>query len=392
MSGVPALRRLGRLSLLIGILLLPIQVRQGALLTAYGLQWADVCLGLSLLIGALTRPALLSGLVRIWGLFWIAALLSAYLTPSLYTYARWLGLIYVTCMSGLVPMYFDHIGGKSRRWFFAVAAVAVAGAGVDCLLQSVGLTTPYYGENEPLLNGLPRLKGSFSHPNYLAHFLSLAGFLAMVSTEGRKRVLVLGSHALVITLAVSRSILVAPIWYLTVGENRRWRGVSFVCIPLVFAGSVFFTRFAVGGESLELVEAFRWKALLAAVSTWRDSFWLGAGPGSTPVMTQDAYESGAWASAGDAMNTYVNLLSTLGVVGLITYALGWARIIRSGVSSVRSDHRRLWIAFTAYNVLMCAFISVEDFRHLYLFSGWLLCLTASGPVLGTDLARGRRMD
>ena len=92
------------------------------------------------------------------------------------------------------------------------------------------------------------------------------------------------------------------------------------------------------------------------------------------------------------MNTYVNLLSTLGVVGLITYALGWARIIRSGVSSVRSDHRRLWMAFTAYNVLMCAFISVEDFRHLYLFSGWLLCLTDSGPVLGTDLARGRRMD
>ncbi|MBQ42784.1 MAG: hypothetical protein CME15_10030, partial [Gemmatimonadetes bacterium] len=111
---MPALRRLGRLSLLIGILLLPIQVRQGALLTAYGLQWADVCLGLSLLIGALTRPALLSGLVRIWGLFWIAALLSAYLTPSLYTYVRWLGLIYVTCMSGLVPMYFDDIGGESR--------------------------------------------------------------------------------------------------------------------------------------------------------------------------------------------------------------------------------------------------------------------------------------
>ena len=50
------------------------------------------------------------------------------------------------------------------------------------------------------------------------------------------------------------------------------------------------------------------------------------------------------------------------------------------------------MAFTAYNVLMCAFISVEDFRHLYLFSGWLLCLTASGPVLGTNLARGRRMD
>ena len=189
---------------------------------------------------------------------------------------------------------------------------------------------------------------------------------------------------------MSRSILVAPFWYLTVGENRLLRGLSFVCIALVFAGSVFFTYFAVG-ESLELVEAFRWQALLAAVSTWRDSFWLGAGPGSVP-MIQDAHESGPWASAGDAMNTYLNLLSTLGLVGLISYAMGWIHIIRCGVNSVRADHRRLWIAFAAYNALMCAFISVEDFRHLYLFSGWLLCLTASRPLsVRTDLAPGRLM-
>ena len=61
---VSPLQRLGRLSLLSGILLLPVQVGQGAFLTAYGLQWADVFLGLALVMGivtsALPRPALLA--------------------------------------------------------------------------------------------------------------------------------------------------------------------------------------------------------------------------------------------------------------------------------------------------------------------------------------------
>jgi hypothetical protein len=395
---VSPLQRLGRLSLLIGILLLPVQVGQGAFLTAYGLQWADVFLGLALVMGivtsALTRPALLASLGRIWGLFWIAALLSAILANDLYFYARWLGLIYVTCLSGLVPMYFADMGSRSRPWFIAVTAVAVAGAGVDGLLQSVGLTTPYYGENEALLNGWPRLRGSFNHPNYLAHFLSVTGFLAIAYAKGRKRTFALGSKALVIALAISRSILVAPFWYLAVGENRRMKAVSLLWIASVLTGSVIFTRFAVseGPSELTVMEAFRWKALLAALSTWQDSFWLGAGPGSAPVMIPAALESGEWTSAGDAMNTYVNLLSTLGVIGLITYALGWAWLIRRGVNSAAAEHRRLWMAFAVYNGLMAVFISVEDFRHLYLFSGWLLCLTSPSPMSGADLAQGGRMD
>ena len=109
-------------------------------------------------------------------------------------------------------------------------------------------------------------------------------------------------------------------------------------------------------------------------------------------MIPAALESGEWTSAGDAMNTYVNLLSTLGVIGLITYALGWAWLIRRGVNSAAAEHRRLWMAFAVYNGLMAVFISVEDFRHLYLFSGWLLCLTSPSPMSGADLAQGGRMD
>jgi hypothetical protein len=107
-------------SLVIGTILLPLQVGQGPLLSRFHLQWADGFLGLSLLIGALTQRTQVIQLIRIWGAFWVAALLSAFGNGTSYAFARWLGLIYVTSMIGLIPIYFSLLKRRGYRLFLAM--------------------------------------------------------------------------------------------------------------------------------------------------------------------------------------------------------------------------------------------------------------------------------
>ena len=77
---------------------------------------------------------------------------------------------------------------------------------------------------------------------------------------------------------------------------------------------------------------------------------------------------------GDAMNTYINLLSTTGLIGFLAYIYGWFRIFRLGNSAGRRADRKLWLALMIYYALTNLFISSEDIRHLYLLTGWVLCL------------------
>lgn len=324
------------------------------------------------MIGALTQRAQVIQLARIWGAFWAAALLSALVNGTFYTLVRWLGLIYVTSMIGIIPMYYSLLRKQGYRLFLAMVFMALSAAVLDGLFQLYGLTLPYYGQNAPLLNGLIRIKGSFMHPNALAHFLAVTGFLFIYYAAGTRLSWILRGYALSMVLTISRSIIAIPLWWLTVVRRSLFVWVSVLSICLILAVSVLFTYYAVGPD-LDLIVSFRWKGLQSGLWTWRNNFWLGIGPGTWPIVPEYVTLDSP-GLPGDAMNTYVNLLSTTGVIGFLTYIYGWYTIFQLGDDVHRKADRTLWFALMSYYALTNLFISSEDIRHLYLLTGWLLCL------------------
>ena len=371
---VSPLRYAGCVCLVIGTILLPLQVGQGAFLSRFHLQWADGFLGTALVIGALTQRTQAIQLARIWAVFWVVTLVSAVGNGTFYVFARWLGLIYVTSLIGLVPMYFPLLRRQGYRLFLAMVCVALSAAVLDGFLQSFGLTPPYYGQNEPLMVGLLRIKGSFMHPNALAHFLAVTGFLFICYAPNARRPWILGGYALTMVFTISRSIVAIPLWCLTVARRSLIVWISVLSICVILAASAFFTYYAVGPD-LDLIVGFRWMGLQSGLWTWRNSFWLGLGPGTWPIVpTYATLDSPGL--PGDAMNSYVNLLSTTGLIGLAAYIYGWFRIFQLGNDAHDNTHRKLWIALMSYYALTSLFISGEDTRHLYLLTGWLPCLVA----------------
>jgi hypothetical protein len=366
-SNLDVIHRVGCRFLILGVLLLPFQVGQGAFLSRYHLQWADLFLGIALVMGALMDRAQIFRLARIWGAFWLAAFLCALNNGSPYVFVRWLGLIYVTSMIALIPMYFSILRRQGFGLFCLMALLALSAAMLDGILQYFSLTTPYYGQNAPLL-----LKGSFMHPNALAHFLAITGFLFIYYIPSPKRVWILSGCALTMVFTISRSIIAIPLWLLAIVRRRLTKGVFVCMILLILATSIFFTYYAVGPE-LDLIVSFRWKGLQAGMWTWLNHIWLGLGPGTWPIVPEYATMDSP-GRPGDAMNTYVNLLSTTGLIGFFAYFFGWVRIFQLGKGTKRPAYRKLWFALMGYYALTNLFISSEDFRHLYLLTGWLLCL------------------
>jgi hypothetical protein len=372
LDGISALQRMGCLFLVVGTILLPLQVGQGSFFSRFHLQWADGFLGIALVIGALTQRTQVIQLARIWGLFWAAALLSALSNGTFYALIRWLGLIYVTSMIGLIPMYISLLHKQGYCLFLALVFIALSAAVLDGFFQYFGMALPYYGQNAPLISGLLRIKGSFMHPNALAHFLAVTGFLFIYYMTGAKRCWILGGYALTMVFTLSRSILTVPLWCLTVVKSRFLVWAAVLGLGLILGASVFFTYYAVGPD-LDLIVGFRWKGLQSGLWTWRNHFWLGLGPGAWP-MVPDYATLDSPGFPGDAMNTYVNLLSTTGLIGFLSYIYGWFRIFQLGHDAHRHDCRKLWVALMGYYALTNLFIASEDIRHLYLLTGWLLCL------------------
>lgn len=372
LDGISALQRMGCLFLVVGTILLPLQVGQGPFFSRFHLQWADGFLGIALVIGALTQRTQVIQLARIWGPFWAAALLSALSNGTFYALIRWLGLIYVTSMIGLIPMYISLLRKQGYCLFLALVFIALSAAVLDGFFQYFGMALPYYGQNAPLISGLLRIKGSFMHPNALAHFLAVTGFLFIYYMTGAKRCWILGGYALTMVFTLSRSILTVPLWCLTVVKSRFLVWAAVLGLGLILGASVFFTYYAVGPD-LDLIVGFRWKGLQSGLWTWRNHFWLGLGPGAWPMVPEYAtLDSPGF--PGDAMNTYVNLLSTTGLIGFLSYTYGWFRIFQLGHDAHRHDCRKLWVALMGYYALTNLFIASEDIRHLYLLTGWLLCL------------------
>ena len=362
----------GCLFFIVGAILLPLQVGQGALFARYHLQWADFFLGLALVIGALTQRARIIELARMWGAFWTAALLSALINGSIYALMRWLGLIYVTSMIALVPMYFDLLRKQGYRLLLAMVLLAFCALVLDAFLQLSGSILPYYGQNAPVMMGLVRLKGSFMHPNALAHFLAVTGFLFIYYRSGARLARILSAYTLALVFTISRSIMAVPLWLLPVIRRSWLVWVSVLSICLILVASAFFTYYAVGPD-LDLIVSFRWKGLQSGLWTWRNNFWLGLGPGTWPMVPEYATTDSP-GLPGDAMNTYINLLSTTGLIGFLTYLYGWFRIFQLGNDAGRNADRKLWVALMIYYALTNLFISSEDIRHLYLLTGWMLCL------------------
>jgi hypothetical protein len=369
---ISALQRIGCGILIIGTILLPLQVGQGPFFSRFHLQWADVFLGIALVIGALTRRAQAIQLVRIWGVFWVGALLSAFSNGTFYAFVRWLGLIYVCSLTGLIPMYFSLLRRQGYRLFLTMVLFAVSAAVLDGIFQYFGLVFPYYGQNAPLMNGLLRIKGSFMHPNALAHFLAVTGFLFIYFVPSSRRFWILGGYTIAMVSTISRSIMAIPLWCLAVVKKRFFVWAAVLSICLILAASIFFSYYAVGPD-LDLIVGFRWKGLQSGLWTWRNNFWLGLGPGTWPIVPEYVTLD-SFSLPGDAMNTYVNLLSTTGLIGFLTYFYGWFRIFQLGNDTHHKAYRKLWFAFMSYYALNNLFISSEDIRHLYLFTGWLLCL------------------
>ncbi len=362
----------GCLCFIIGTILLPLQVGQGALFARYHLQWADFFLGSALVIGALTQRTRIIELARIWGAFWTAALLSALINGSFYALMRWLGLIYVTSMIALVPMYFDLLRKQGYRLLLAMVLLAFCALVLDAFLQISGSILPYYGQNAPVMMGLVRLKGSFMHPNALAHFLAVTGFLFIYYRSGARLAGILSAYTVALVFTISRSIIAVPLWLLAVIRRSWLVWISVLSICLILVASAFFTYYAVGPD-LDLIVSFRWKGLQSGLWTWRNNFWLGLGPGTWPMVPEYATTDSP-GLPGDAMNTYINLLSTTGLIGFLTYLYGWFRIFQLGNSAGRNADRKLWVALMIYYALTNLFISSEDIRHLYLLTGWMLSL------------------
>ena len=363
---------IGCLFFIAGTILLPLQVGQGAVFSRYHLQWADCFLGLALVIGVLTQRSRIIELVRIWGAFWIAGLLSALFNGTFYALMRWLGLIYVTGMIALVPMYFTILRRQGYHLFLAMVLLALIAVILDAFFQISGLILPYYGQNAPLLKGFVRLKGSFMHPNALAHFLAVTGFLFIYYASGTKLAGVLSGYTIAMVFTVSRSIIAVPMWCWTLVKRSWFLWAVTLSILLILGLSVFFTYYAVD-PNLDLIVSFRWKGLQSGLWTWRNNFWLGLGPGSWPMVPEYATTDSP-GLPGDAMNTYINLLSTTGLIGFLAYIYGWFRIFQLGNSAGRKADRKLWVALMIYYALTNLFISSEDIRHLYLLTGWMLCL------------------
>ena len=124
-------------------------------------------------------------------------------------------------------------------------------------------------------------------------------------------------------------------------------------------------------HDLRPIESFRWKGLQAGLWTLQNNFWMGHGPGTQPLVPEYAVSTPG--APGDAMNTYVNILSTTGLLGFVTFIYGWIRTLRFGRLSAQ-PHRRLWFSLIGFCIVTSFFISSEDFRHLYLLIGWMTCL------------------
>jgi hypothetical protein len=171
---------------------------------------------------------------------------------------------------------------------------------------------------------------------------------------------------------ISRSIIAIPLWLLAIVRGRFTKGILVCMLFLILATSIFFTYYAVGPQ-LDLIVSFRWKGLQAGMWTWLNHIWLGLGPATWPLVPEYATMDSP-GRPGDAMNTYINLLSTTGLIGFCTYFFGWITIFQLGKGSQRPAYRKLWFAIMGFCALTSLFISSEDFRHLYLLTGWLLCL------------------
>ena len=375
---IPAHQHLGCVCLVIGTILLPIQVGQGTFLSRYHLQWADGFLGMALVMGALTQRTQVIRLARTWGAFWVAALLSAASNGTSHAFVRWLGLIYASSMIVLIPFYFSLLRRQGYGLFLAMVSLALSAAVLDGLFQCFGLVLPYYGQNAPLMNGLLRIQGSFMHPNSFAHFLAVTAFLFIYYVPNPRRFWILCGYTLTMVFTISRSIVAIPLWCLAVVRRGVFVWASVISIGLILAASALFTYYEVGPD-LDLIVGFRWKGLQSGLWTWRNNFWLGLGPGTQPLVPDYATLDSP-RLPGDAMNTYVNLLSTTGLIGFLTWFYGWVKIFQLGNDAHRKAYRKLWFALMSYYTLTNLFISSEDFRHLYLLTGWLLCLvTLKGP-------------
>jgi hypothetical protein len=166
--------------------------------------------------------------------------LSTLINGSFYALMRWLGLIYVTGMIALVPMYFTILRKQGYRLLLAMVLLAFCAFVLNAFLQISGLIVPDHGQNAPLLAGFVRLKGSFIHPNAWAHFLAVTGFLFIYYTSGARLAGILGAHTLTMVFTISRSIIAVPLWLLPVIKRSRLVWVSVLSICLILVASAFF--------------------------------------------------------------------------------------------------------------------------------------------------------
>ena len=361
---------LGSVVLVLGVLLLPLQIWQGSLLDAHHLQWADFFLGAALLIGAFGNRDIVVHLARTWGPFWLIAISSSLLNGTPYVLLRGLGLVYVTSLTALIPMFFPALRRRGFDLLHAMGFLALGFALLDGVLQGVGLSEPYYGQNAPLLEGLPRLAGSFLHPNGLAHFLAMTGFLTIFFHRSASGSWIVWVYGATLVLTISRSVVALPLWVLSVARRRITVWLGALGLFLIVGISVFFSFYAMDHD-LRPIESFRWKGLQAGLWTLQNNFWMGHGPGTQPLIPEYAVSTPG--APGDAMNTYVNILSTTGLLGFVTFIYGWIRTLRFGRLSAQ-PHWRLWFSLIGFCIVTSFFISSEDFRHLYLLIGWMTCL------------------
>ena len=240
-DGTGPVNALGSVVLVLGVLLLPLQIWQGSLLDPHHLQWADFFLGVALLIGAFGNRDIVVHLARTWGPFWLIAISSSLLNGTPYVLLRGLGLVYVTSLTALIPMFFPALRRRGFDLLHAMGFLALGLALLDGVLQGVGLSEPFCGQNSPLLEGLPRLAGSFLHPNGLAHFLAMTGFLTIFFHRRASGSWIVWVYGATLVLTISRSVVALPLWVLSVARRRITVWLGALGLFLIVGISVFFS-------------------------------------------------------------------------------------------------------------------------------------------------------